>query len=306
MRLEERKQKFTKLLEDLLEERGGVKGKLAQELAISPARFSNWLQGKVDPAALDLVSFKQIATLKGCSIDRLVEILGLIEEEQNSLARFRKLLSELLLNLTQEELADRLGINQGTISRWLSLEKPVDLKKISVTIMFGLAREKKWTLEKLFAYLKLESNQKTNNNEPLNNYQNVKQQNAILKHSFLIILEQKDLAIGNVDLNFAQRATNYSSNLVHHLQLQPDNIQVASIENLPESLEEFDLLIFEVSSPDSPNIALIKEISFDGDIVVFVSENLPENVRAGLEDRVTDVLVKPIDWTSLKDKEYFR
>ncbi|MGF1488180.1 MAG: hypothetical protein ACFBSE_13930 [Prochloraceae cyanobacterium] len=64
------------------------------------------------------------------------------------------------------------------------------------------------------------------------------------------------------------------------------------------------LWISEISTADSPSITLIQEISFDGDIVVFASEDLPENLRAGLEDRVTDLLVKPIDWNSLKDKEY--
>ncbi|MDJ0726778.1 MAG: hypothetical protein QNJ38_16865 [Prochloraceae cyanobacterium] len=110
-------------------------------------------------------------------------------------------------------------------------------------------------------------------------------------------------------------ASNYSSNLVRHLQLEPENIAIrvadpsfargATIQQLPDPIDS-DTLIFDISTPDSPSIALIQEISFDGDIVVLASENLPENLRAGLEDRVTDVLVKPIDWSSLKDKEYFR
>ncbi len=67
-----------------------------------------------------------------------------------------------------------------------------------------------------------------------------------------------------------------------------------------------DRLIFDISSPDSASIALIEEISFDGDIVVFASSDLAKNLRAGLEDKVTDLVIKPIDWSSLKDKEYFR
>ena len=94
--------------------------------------------------------------------------------------------------------------------------------------------------------------------------------------------------------------------LVGCVQLQPDNIRVATIPKLPQSLDNIDVLIFDISSPDSPSIPLIHKISFDGDIVVFTSEDLPDNVRAGLEDRVTDVLVKPIDWSNLRDKEYFR
>ncbi len=101
-------------------------------------------------------------------------------------------------------------------------------------------------------------------------------------------------------------ATNYASNLAIHLQLQPDNIKVATIPKLPQSLDHIDVLIFDISSPDSPSIALIPKISFDGDIVVFASEDLPDNVRAALEDKVSDLVIKPIDWNSLKDKEYFR
>ncbi len=85
----------------------------------------------------------------------------------------------------------------------------------------------------------------------------------------------------------------------------PSFARGATIQNLPEAIDS-DTLIFDISSPDSASIALIEEISFDGDIVVFSSEDLSGNLRAGLEDRVTDVLVKPIDWSSLKDKEYFR
>ena len=160
MDLEERKQKFTQLLQDLLDQRNGVKGKLAQELQISPSRLSHWLQGKVDPAGLDIVSFKQIARLKGCSIDQLAQLLGFIETEEQSQVRFRKLIEELLLDKTQEELADRLGVNQTTISRWLNSTKTIDLRKITAKTMFSLARAKEWTFEKLFNYLKLESNQK--------------------------------------------------------------------------------------------------------------------------------------------------
>ncbi len=85
---------------------------------------------------------------------------------------------------------------------------------------------------------------------------------------------------------------------------------------MPESLEEFapaapdlaqrDLLLFDISSSESEAISLIQDISFDGDISWINGSDLAENVRAGLEDKVTEVLVKPIDWSNLKDKEYFR
>ncbi len=88
-------------------------------------------------------------------------------------------------------------------------------------------------------------------------------------------------------------ATNYASNLAIHLQIQPDNIQVSTIPKLPESLDNIDILIFDISTAGSPSIALIQEISFDGDIVIFASEDLPDNVRSDLEDQVGDVVLKP-------------
>ena len=72
------------------------------------------------------------------------------------------MLEELLLDKTQEELATRLGINRTTISKWLSLEIKIDLKKISAGTMFSLAREKEWKLDKLLNYLNLESTYKSN------------------------------------------------------------------------------------------------------------------------------------------------
>ena len=165
MSIEERKRKFIALLQELLEERDGVKNKLAKELEISPGRFTHWLQGKVDPAGLDIESFKQIAKVQNCSTDQLAQLLGFIEREEQSQARFRKLLEELLLDKTQEELAERFGINRTTISKWLNLEIEIDLRKISAGTMFSLAREKKWKLDKLLNYLNLESTEPKNDDD---------------------------------------------------------------------------------------------------------------------------------------------
>ena len=158
MNPEARKKKFIELLQDLLEQHNGVKSRLARELEISPARFTHWFQGKVDPAGLDIISFSRIARVKGCSVEQLAELLGFIEDKDPSQVRFKNLIEELLLDKTQEELAQRLGVDQTTISKWLNLEQTVDLRKISAKIMFSISREKAWTLDKLFNYLKLKSN----------------------------------------------------------------------------------------------------------------------------------------------------
>jgi len=294
MSLEQRKQKFIKLLQDLLEQRGGVKSKLAQELGISPARFTNWFQGKVDPGGLDIATFKQIAQAKNCSVEQLTQLLGFMDIEEESLARFRQLLQNLLLDKTQEELAERLGIDQTTISKWLNLEQTIDLTKISTKIMFSISREKGWTLDKLFDYLKLNSNN-SDNDIPLN-YQSDTNSKFEYRSNLNIslLLEKENIAI----------ASNYASNLAIHLNLKPENIQVTTIPKLPYSLADIDVLIFDISSADSASIALIKDLKFEGNIVVFAAADLPQEVLTNLSNQVTEVVVKPIDWKNLKDKEY--
>ena len=74
----------------------------------------------------------------------------------------------------------------------------------------------------------------------------------------------------------------------------------------PRIDRNIDLLIFDIKSADSPSIPLIEDISFEGDIVAFVPDSLPADVMANLSNRVTEVVVKPIDWQELKNKEYFR
>ncbi|MDJ0718809.1 MAG: helix-turn-helix transcriptional regulator [Prochloraceae cyanobacterium] len=286
MSLQERKEKFTKLLQDLLDERDGVKGKLAKELAISPATFTHWLQGKVDPAGLDIVTFQQVAKLKGYSIEKLAQFLGFIEVENESQVRFRKLIEELLLDQTQEELANILQVNQATISRWLKADKVIDLKKIPVKTMFSLAREKNWTFDKLFNYLKLQSNNKVNNRFQLNQQKDC---------TICIILEKEDIAL----------ATNYASNLVLHFHLQPDNITIATPLSIPESLSFFDVLLFDLNNQQSPCIPLIESLQFDGDVVAFVDRSLPQDIQDRLKEKATDVIVKPVPWSELKQKTYF-
>lgn len=111
-----------------------------------------------------------------------------------------------------------------------------------------------------------------------------------------VILEQENNA----------ESSQYTGNLVLHLQLQPDLITIATIALLPGAIADVDLLIFDISSADSPSIPLIEEISFEGDIVVFAPADLPTDVMANLSNRVTEVVVKPIDWQELKNKEYFK
>ena len=332
MEVEERKQEFVKLLNELLLESDGIKKQLAQRLGIKPSTLTSWLQGKIDPASLDLLVFQRLAQVSKRSTDELAILFEIrLDASGKRLNKFKNLIQDLLSNQSQEQLGKKIGVTYGAIGGWISPQSSVDPRRISIETIAGLAQQKGWTLEKLLDYLgltetslleedlltkiqslvmqlslggqikhlnwlfkefegTLESLEKS-----LSSTNNTKKLKKPSKKKVLLVLENEDLSL----------ASRYSSNLVRHLQLEPENIEIATIQQLPEAINS-DILIFDISTADSPSIALIQDISFDGDIVVFVSEDLPENLRAGLEDKVTDVLVKPINWSSLKDKEYFR
>ncbi len=340
---DERKQKFITLLNKLLKDCGGKKMELAKRLNVKPSTLTPWFQGKIDPATIELAFFVRVAELNNSSTDELINQLGILKKSQNiRLDRFKTLIQDLLSNQTQEVLAKKLKVSEGAVSGWVRKQRTVDPLRISIATIAEIAREKNWTVEKLLVYLDLKQASDRENLSSkiktettilslpeqidllvwLSNIidQKIKKTDKIfdiekqkflhdqqsqsrsnleeireVARTLLIILEQENLAI----------ASNYLQKLYVHTNINPENITITTIQELPDPIDS-DILIFDISSSDSPSIALIQEISFDGDIVVFTSEDLPDNVRAGLEDRVTDVLVKPIDWNSLKDKEYFR
>ncbi len=338
----DRKERFVTLLNHLLDRCQGVKGKLAQQLNIKPSTLTPWLQGKIDPASLETLVFDRIAEVAGYTPDFLAKTLKIIEiekEQDISQEQFKSLIEQVLLTQSREQLGLRLGVSHKTISNCLNPERNIDPGKILIGTLAKLAIERGWTIERLLFHLNLKKIEKIEQDTlaliqsqskqlSLNNrikllswlfadfekiFSNsnlliINNQECFSKfndRTLLIILEQENMAI----------ASNYLQKLYVHTNINPENITIrvadpsfargATIQQLPDPIDS-DTLIFDISTPDSPSIALIQEISFDGDIVVLASENLPENLRAGLEDRVTDVLVKPIDWSSLKDKEYFR
>jgi len=111
-----------------------------------------------------------------------------------------------------------------------------------------------------------------------------------------ILLEQEDLTL----------ASRYSSNLVLYAQLKPECIEIWTSNKVPKSFTQFNILIFDICKANSENITLIEEINFEGNIIVFAPADLPQTVIANISNQVTEVLVKPIDWSSLRNKEYFR
>ena len=330
MEVEERKRKFVKFLNELLEQNNGVKKQLAKRLNINPSTLTSWLQGKIDPASLELTVFIRVAETCECSTDELATRLEIKPNSpQTALNKFQKLIQELLFNQSQEQLGKKIGVTHGAIAGWLSSQRPVAPRRINISTIAGLAQEKGWKIEQLLAYLGLKE------------IKDIKEdlfsqiQNSILKLPFqervkllgwlfndfeqqlsssylegFKIANQKKLSNKTILLVFEENCLSILprriSNLESYTLLRPENIEIATTSHLPESLEDFDILLFDISSSESEAIRLIQDISFDGDIVVLTSEDLPENLRAGLEDKVTDLVIKPIDWSSLRDKEYFR
>ncbi|MGF1489119.1 MAG: hypothetical protein ACFBSE_18685 [Prochloraceae cyanobacterium] len=318
----DRKQRFVLLLKNLLDESGGVKGNLANKLNIKPSTLTPWLQGKIDPASLDVLVFIRLAELKKVSVDEICNLLGVIanKSELSLQFKFRSVIKQLLADRSLKEFAKLLEVSQNAISPWTNPEEEIDPTNITIDKIVAIAHEKGWTSETLLTYLGLkkpliQKNQLSQvqfNATALSLQDRFKlqawlsgliQEQVIESTSIkienncklLVILETEDLAI----------ATNYASNLVLHLNLKPENIKVTTIPNLPGSIADIDILIFDISTSSSASIALIEDIEFDRDIVVFVDADLPSEVRSSFESKVTDVIVKPIDWQKLKDKAYF-
>jgi len=332
MESQERKAKFVLLLQDLRDECDGVKKRLAEKLDVIPSRLTRWLQGKIDPAGLEISAFYSISRVKGCSLDELAELFDYPLIEQQPIDKFRLLIQELLFDRTQDELGKKIGVSQISISNWLNPNIPLDPSKIPSPTMFALAREKGWSLERLLVYLNFEfgkieedllfkyrmelsvlslkqqikllnwlSNLVEENLAQSENL-NISQLNQIKSNDSLdsffhicIILEQEDISI----------ASRYTGNLSFYLKLDPNNIEITTLTSLPASFKNFDLLIFDIQTDLASVFKLINEISFDGDIVIFTSSKKELEVRNLFNNKITDIVVKPIDWYSLKDKPYF-
>lgn len=331
MKEEDRKQRFVKLLHALLEESDGVKGKLAEKLNIKPSTLTRWLQGKIDPANIDLTVFANLAKVASLSNNELVRILGINENSKDLvLDRFRKLIQELLSNQSQKQLAEKLEVSSGAISGWISSETNIDPRRMDIGTLTALANEKGWTIDELLLYLGLGKDNETGQ-DWLSYFQTratqlplltqVKLMNWFLKEleNRIINWEQEKFEIeqGRAKKEFSKRQicivldkedlsilSEYFNNLVTYTQLQLKNISVVIISNLPK-LTEFNTLIFNISELNSTAIDLIREIKYDGDIVAFVPADLPQELLSNLKNQVTDVIMKPIDWQKLKNKPYF-
>ena len=329
MNLEERKARFAVLLKDMLDEYGGIKNKLAESLQIKPSTLTPWIQGKIDPAGLDIVTFERLAKVKGCSVDELAKLLSLKSDvSEKPLDKLRSLVTEMLVGQSQEQLGKKLGISKNTIRGWFNTTKNIDPSLIAAGTIANLASERGWTIERLLAYLGLKkfeeteedllskiqslavqlslpsqvklqtwvSHQLENKLENLNiPIQTISNKKNLTQKKIVLILEKEDLAL----------ASNYANNLGIYFQIKADNIKIATPRSLPDSLSVFDVLLFDLNNQQSPCIPLIESLEFDGDIVAFVDRSLPQDIQDRLKEKVTDVIVKPVPWSELKQKAYF-
>ncbi len=49
----------------------------------------------------------------------------------------------------------------------------------------------------------------------------------------------------------------------------------------------------------------MEAVEFEGDILVFADASLPDDVRERLNQKATEIIVKPMPWSQLKYKPYF-
>jgi len=147
MKEKDRKQRFVELLQTLLEQSDGIKGNLARKLEIKPSTLTRWLQGKIDPANVDLTIFANLARVAILSTNDLATLLGIAQDSEDLvLDRFKKLVTELSSQQSQKELAEKLGVSNNTISTWVSSQTHVDPRRMYVGTLATLANEKGWTL----------------------------------------------------------------------------------------------------------------------------------------------------------------
>ncbi len=338
MEEQQRKDRFVELLSQLLEQSDGVKMKLAIKLGIKPSTLTPWLQGKIDPASLDIVVFNRLAELLALSVDEVAILLDVVKEKAKPPLedKFRSLIEELLSVRSQQELAQSLDLSQNAISRWINPQILINPRNLNIATMAAIALEKKWTIERLLIYLglkekKIQENLLSRIKLEISSL-SPREQVELLDWFYSIVEKKKDSLLQQesvqqlvsenwqgVSTSNRQElsiciilekeniaiATNYASNLVLHFHLQPDNITIATPRSLPDSLSVFDVLLFDLNNQQSPCIPLIESLAFDGDVVAIVDRSLPQDIQDRLKQKVTEVILKPVPWDELKEKPYF-
>ncbi|MGF1490602.1 MAG: hypothetical protein ACFBSE_26215 [Prochloraceae cyanobacterium] len=343
---QERKQQFVALLENLLDRCEGVKGKLAQKLNIKPSTLTPWLQGKIDPASLETLVFSRIAEISERTPDSLAQLLKIIEIDRKQTIpqeQFRILITQILSTQSRDKLSKHLGISQNTITNWLNPERNIDPGKIPIGSVAKLAIERGWTLQRLLIYLNLQHEDEIEedvitliqsktkrlsllNRVKLLSWLSADFQKELSNLNLAILttlnnhLDENPLTIQGrslstqppfrllviIDRDDITIASEYTGNLVQQLIAQPKNIKIGTIDRIPETLADTDLLIFDISTADSASISFIEDLEFNGEIIIFAEAAALTVIRDRLGDCVSSIFSKPFDWSTLKSQPFFQ
>ncbi len=55
----------------------------------------------------------------------------------------------------------------------------------------------------------------------------------------------------------------------------------------------------------SSELDLVESLQFEEDILIFADSSIPDDERERLNQKATEVIVKPVPWSELKNKDYF-
>jgi len=128
---------------------GLTQTELGKIFGVSHTTIGAWLRGDVSPTNLNIATLVKIASLKNCSVDRVIEELEIIPEEvteDSPTEKFRELLEEMLIGKKQKSLSKALGISEQVLSNWL---KGIDPGKLNTLEMLKIAKAQRLTIEEL-------------------------------------------------------------------------------------------------------------------------------------------------------------
>lgn len=130
---------FPQKLREERKKRGYTQEEMAKLLAIGQSAYAKWENGRTEPTLDNII---KLANILDVTVDYLLgrsdNFSNTIVLSKNNMKSFSKRLKELRLekNQTQQELADKIGINRGAYSNWEngkrepSFSKLIELSKL--------------------------------------------------------------------------------------------------------------------------------------------------------------------------------
>ncbi|HEM9366171.1 TPA: transcriptional regulator [Streptococcus agalactiae] len=130
---------FPQKLREERKKRGYTQEEMAKLLAIGQSAYAKWENGRTEPTLDNII---KLANILDVTVDYLLgrsdNFSNTIVLSKNNMKSFSKRLKELRLekNQTQQEVADKIGINRGSYSNWEkgkrepSFSKLIELSKL--------------------------------------------------------------------------------------------------------------------------------------------------------------------------------